>query len=112
MKQLLCTLTLLASVLASTSAVGATMRCNDGIVSTGESTQGVLDKCGAPSSQVTDSPAIDENGFVVRGAATVKHWTYTPPGGIRYQRAFLTTGWWKFAAGGINQPCLIRHGAG
>src|SRR5690606_39704663 len=64
MKQLLCTLTLLASVLASTSAVGATMRCNDGIVSTGESTQGVLDKCGAPSSQVTDSPAIDENGFV------------------------------------------------
>lgn len=89
MKQLLCTLTLLASVLASTSAVGATMRCNDGIVSTGESTQGVLDKCGAPSSQVTDSPAIGENGFVVRGAATVKHWTYTPPGGIRYQLRFL-----------------------
>ena len=60
MKQLLCTLTLLASVLASTSAVGATMRCNDGIVSTGESTQGVLDKCGAPSSQATDSPHADE----------------------------------------------------
>lgn len=89
MKQLLCTLTLLASVLASTSAVGATMRCNDGIVATGESTQDVLDKCGAPSSQVTDSPVIDENGFVVRGAATVKHWTYTPPGGIRYQLRFL-----------------------
>lgn len=89
MKHPLCVLTLLASVLASTSLFGATMRCNDGIVATGESTQDVLDKCGAPSSQATDSPHADEDGYIVRGAATVEHWTYTPAGGITYQLRFL-----------------------
>lgn len=85
----LCVLTLLASVLASTSVFGATMRCNNGIVAVGESTQAVLDKCGAPVSQITDSPHVEKDGFVVRGAATVNHWSYTPPGGIRYQLRFL-----------------------
>lgn len=89
MKTFSCVLVLLAIVLAPATTFGATMRCNNGILSTGATTQETLDKCGAPSSSEKDSPNIDEDGFVVRGAALVEHWTYTPAGGIQYQLRFI-----------------------
>lgn len=77
------------TVFSAIGAYGATMRCPNGIVSSGDTAQDVLDKCGPPLSVEKDSPNIDESGFIVRGAAFVEHWTYERSGGMSYQLRFI-----------------------
>lgn len=89
MKKIIYFLILFFSAISASVAYGATMRCPDGIVSSGDSAKEVLDKCGPATSVLKDSLNIGENGFIVRGAAFVEHWTYDRTGGMTYQLRFI-----------------------
>jgi hypothetical protein len=68
----------------SASAQGS-MRCGSGIVSGGETTSEVIEKCGKPSESSVINPVIGENGYPKRGSVTIEHWVYGPAnGGYRY----------------------------
>ena len=68
----------------SASAQGS-MRCGSGIVSGGETTSEVIEKCGKPSESNVIDPVIGENGYPKRGSVTIEHWVYGPAnGGYRY----------------------------
>ncbi len=74
MKKTIGFLLLLFSVIPASFVYGATMRCPDGIVSSGDTIEEVFGRCGPAISVVKDSPNIDEAGFVIRGAAVVERW--------------------------------------
>src|SRR5690606_41129037 len=69
---------------AAAGAQGATMRCDQGLISTGDTAMVVVQKCGEPASRQVSHPARDEAGWVVEGAATVEHWIYGPTNGMSY----------------------------
>lgn len=70
-------------------AQGATMRCDQGLISTGDTAMVVVQKCGEPASRQVSHPARDEAGWVVEGAATVEHWIYGPTSGMSYHLRFI-----------------------
>ncbi len=89
MTYLLRILSLIGISLISLDAYSATMRCPNGIVSTGDTLQIVFDKCGEPNSRERVNPAIDHYGHIVQGAAIIEHWTYQPTGGMSYYLRFV-----------------------
>ncbi len=70
-------------------AEAATMRCANGIVSHGDRSAQVLEKCGEPASREVFPPALDEFGNIVQGAATVELWTYGPNNGMYQHLRFI-----------------------
>jgi|TARA_R110001592_G_scaffold75414_1_gene228391 hypothetical protein len=73
---------------SSIAAHGATMRCSNGIISTGDLTQEVLTKCGEPVSSNKANPSVDEYGHIVKGAALIEYWTYKDTG-MNYELRFI-----------------------
>ncbi|SDS98044.1 Protein of unknown function [Halopseudomonas litoralis] len=70
-------------------ALAATMRCDNGLISTGDTAMVVTEKCGEPASRQVTNPAVDGVGHVVRGAATVERWVYGPTNGMSYHLRFI-----------------------
>jgi Protein of unknown function (DUF2845) len=65
----------------------ASMRCQNGIISGGETIAEVIRKCGQPDSRNTTQPIVGSNGQVPFGSATVEDWVYGPTNGMyRYLR--------------------------
>lgn len=81
---------LLAPVLlfSSIAAHGATMRCHNGIASTGDFTHDIRTQCGEPVSINKTNPSVDECGHIVRGAALVEYWIYKDRG-MTYELRFI-----------------------
>ncbi|MEH6671888.1 DUF2845 domain-containing protein [Halopseudomonas sp.] len=75
-------------LLSAFSAYGATMRCDNGIVSTGDLSHEVLEKCGDPISSNKTNPSVDEYGHIVQGAALIEYWTYSNRG-MTYELRFI-----------------------
>lgn len=67
----------------------ATMRCGTALISTGDSAQTVLQKCGAPDTQTSEGPALRANGVPNRNAAKIGHWVYGPRSGAYQHLRFI-----------------------
>lgn len=79
MKPLISALLLLLSLCAQASS---TLRCDNGLISTGDSTNVVASKCGEPLSRdfLGYREVIDEYGF--SNEVTVEEWSYGPRHGM------------------------------
>jgi hypothetical protein len=73
---------------SSIAVPGATMRCGNGIISTGDLTQDVRTKCGEPLSTNKANPSVDEYGHTVKGAALIEYWIYKDRG-MNYELRFI-----------------------
>lgn len=89
MKYILCYLAAAVLLLPAMGAHAATMRCGNGLISTGDTAMMVAEKCGEPASRQVTNPAVDGAGRIVRGAATVEHWIYGPTNGMSYLLRFI-----------------------
>jgi hypothetical protein len=79
----------LALTLPAFYAAASTMRCDNGIVSQGETMFTVLDKCREPASRKKVDATKDSYGNLVQGAATIEYWVYQPPGGMNHHLRFI-----------------------
>ncbi len=70
-------------------AQAATMRCDRGLIATGDTILDVMEKCGEPDSRQVNHPDVDAAGQIVQGAATVEHWLYGPTHGMSYHLRFI-----------------------
>lgn len=77
------------STLSGASAEAATMRCSGNLVSEGELIVDVIRKCGQPDQRQVIGPAVDTNGFVAKGAATIENWVYGPNNGAYQYLRFI-----------------------
>jgi hypothetical protein len=65
----------------------ASMRCQNGIISGGETIAEVTRKCGQPDNRDILQPVVESNGKVPFGSATIEDWVYGPTNGMyRYLR--------------------------
>jgi len=67
----------------------ATMRCGTALISSGDSAQTVLQKCGTPDTRTSEGPALRANGVPYQGSATVSHWVYGPRSGAYQHLRFI-----------------------
>lgn len=67
----------------------ASMRCSNGIISEGDSTLVVLDKCGEPASSQTIPPVIGANGLPQNNSVTIENWVYGPDNGASRYLKFI-----------------------
>ncbi|WP_339490979.1 DUF2845 domain-containing protein [Pseudomonas sp. EL_65y_Pfl2_R95] len=86
----------LSRVLAATAVLmtinpcaHAAMRCANGIISEGDSTSMVSEKCGEPDSNQRISPVIGANGRPPDGSVTVENWVYGPDNGASRYLKFI-----------------------
>ncbi|TGB27817.1 DUF2845 domain-containing protein [Pseudomonas aeruginosa] len=49
------------------------MRCGSNLISEGELIVDVIRKCGQPAQRQVVGPAVDANGYVAKGAATIEN---------------------------------------
>ena len=82
-------LTLLTVVSATSTAQAASLRCENGIVETGDLQDDVLALCGAPDQREHTPRRIDPDGYPAEGSVTVDHWTYGPDNGMVRRRRFI-----------------------
>ena len=75
--------------LAASSAQAATMRCGSNLISEGELIVDVIRKCGQPAQRQVVGPAVDANGYVAKGAATIENWVYGPSNGAYQYLRFV-----------------------
>lgn len=78
-----------ACIAALTSVVShaATMRCDRGIISEGDVTFDVIQKCGDPDSRDVIKPIVGSNGRTPENSVPVENWVYGPKNGVfRYLR--------------------------
>ncbi|WP_373271171.1 DUF2845 domain-containing protein, partial [Pseudomonas plecoglossicida] len=68
---------------------GRLMRCGSNLVSEGELIVDVIRKCGDPSQRRVVGPAVDANGYVAKGAATIENWVYGPSNGAYQYLRFV-----------------------
>ncbi|HEY0287712.1 MAG TPA: DUF2845 domain-containing protein [Pseudomonas sp.] len=64
--------------LFSASSAQASMRCDKGIISGGETIAEVLRKCGQPDDRDVIQPAVDSSGKPAYQSVTVENWVYGP----------------------------------
>tara|TARA_R110000764_G_scaffold25528_1_gene61120 strand:+ start:250 stop:555 length:306 start_codon:yes stop_codon:yes gene_type:complete len=65
----------------------ASLRCDNGLASKGDTILEVEMKCGKPANSSIINPSVDEFGNRVQGAATIENWVYGPQNGMyRYLR--------------------------
>ena len=76
-------------LMLAAGAQAATMRCDNGLISTGDTILIVTEKCGEPASRQVNHPDVDAAGQIVQGAATVEHWLYGPTRGMSYHLRFI-----------------------
>ena len=74
---------------AATSTQAATMRCGSNLISEGELIVDVIRKCGQPAQRQVVGPAVDANGYVAKGAATIENWVYGPSNGAYQYLRFV-----------------------
>lgn len=67
----------------------ASMRCDGGIVTEGMGVDGVLEMCGQPATRAIDEPGVDDDGFMLQGAARVERWQYGPDRGMYRTLRFI-----------------------
>jgi|TARA_Y100000815_G_scaffold218547_1_gene204077 hypothetical protein len=68
-------------------SASAGLRCDNGLVSEGDTTLEVELKCGKPVNSSITNPATDADGNLLEGGATVERWVYGPNNGMyRYLR--------------------------
>jgi len=82
-------LTFLMGALFGGQAYAETMRCDDGIISTGATSFEVLTKCGEPSDKEVVNPSVQADGNLPRGAVTVETWVYGPNNGAHSFLRFI-----------------------
>lgn len=85
----LATVLLAAVLLAPLQAALASMRCPDGILSTDETIDSVLSKCGKPDERVVEPPGVDEYGVLLPDAVHIERWTYGPDNGMYWHLRFI-----------------------
>jgi len=74
-------------LMISAANVQASMRCENGIVSEGDTTFEVIKKCGKPISREKIDPIIGSDGRTPSKAMPIENWVYTSSGGMyRYLR--------------------------
>lgn len=76
-------------LMSAAGAQAATMRCDDGLISTGDTILVVMEKCGEPASRQVSHPEVNAAGQIVQGAATVEQWLYGPTHGMSYHLRFI-----------------------
>jgi Protein of unknown function (DUF2845) len=65
----------------------ASMRCQNGIISGGETIAEVIRKCGQPDNRDTHQPILGSNGKAPNKSVTTEDWVYGPTNGMyRYLR--------------------------
>ncbi|HGN2666786.1 DUF2845 domain-containing protein [Pseudomonas sp. GD04087] len=74
---------------SATSTQAATMRCGSNLISEGELIVDVIRKCGQPAQRQVVGPAVDANGYVAKGAATIENWVYGPSNGAYQYLRFV-----------------------
>src|SRR5690606_20021489 len=74
---------------AAAGAQGATMRCDQGLISTGDTAMVVVQKCGEPASRQVSHPAREEAGWEEEGVSTIELWIYGPANGMSYYLCFI-----------------------
>ena len=72
---------LVAALIISQPAHAETFRCGQWIASPDMSVDELLQKCGAPTQQTSETvdvygPAVSGGGHVKRGTSTIEKWTY------------------------------------
>lgn len=75
--------------MAIQTSVEASMRCTNGIISKGDTTAVVLEKCGKPDTQQTITPEIGADGRPPDNSVTVENWVYGPDNGASRHLKFL-----------------------
>lgn len=65
----------------------ASIRCQNGIISGGETIAEVIRKCGQPDNRSTQQPILGSNGKAPDKSVTTEDWVYGPTNGMyRYLR--------------------------
>ncbi|MCF7531531.1 DUF2845 domain-containing protein [Pseudomonas petrae] len=77
------------AVLLFADTADATMRCGTALISLGDTTDVVRQKCGAPDSSVDQMPALRSNGVPKLGTAKVSLWLYGPRNGAKQHLRFV-----------------------
>lgn len=80
---------LLTVVSATSTAQAASLRCDNGIVETGDLQEDVLAQCGEPDQREHTPRQIDPDGYPAEGSVTVDHWTYGPDNGMLRRLRFI-----------------------
>ena len=76
-----------ASSLTSALCHAATMRCDHGIISEGDVSFDVIQKCGDPDSRDVTNPIVGSNGRTPENSVPIENWVYGPKNGVfRYLR--------------------------
>lgn len=66
----------------------ASMRCGTQLIDTGMLLDEVLSHCGEPQQRSAEDP-VDEQGYLIRGAARVENWRYGPDNGMYRHLRFI-----------------------
>ncbi|WP_341707960.1 DUF2845 domain-containing protein [Halopseudomonas sp.] len=82
-------LMLLTVISATSTAQAASLRCEKGIVETGDMQEDVLALCGEPDQREHTPRQIDPDGYPAEGSVTVDHWSYGPDNGMVRRLRFI-----------------------
>lgn len=78
-----------AILFALCSNAQATLRCAKGIISEGDFSVEVIQKCGEPANRQRFAPALRNDGYPVYDSATVELWVYGPSHGMFQYLRFI-----------------------
>ncbi len=65
------------------------MRCEQGIISEGDTPFEVIKKCGEPVNREVLDPLVDRYGNILNNAVPVENWVYGPNHGMYYFLRFV-----------------------
>lgn len=67
----------------------ATMRCGSALISIGDLAADVRYKCGSPSRENSEGPALKNNGVPKLNSARISTWVYGPRNGAYHYLRFI-----------------------
>ena len=82
MNRYLTSLTLMAWLLCQPASASTTLRCGNGLVSTGSTTEEVLHKCGEPLSRAQLGTILKTGNYGERYELLVEEWSFAPRNGM------------------------------
>ena len=82
MNRFLTSLTLILLLTNQPASASTTLRCGNGLVSTGSTTEEVVHKCGEPVSRAQLGSILKSGNYGERYELLVEEWSYAPRNGL------------------------------
>ena len=82
MNRILTSLPLILLLICPSASASTTLRCGNGLISTGSTAQEVVHKCGEPISRAQLGSIIKTGNYGERYELLVEEWSYAPRNGM------------------------------